>query len=715
MSRAIARAILDRPKTCGTFDLVEQHHDAFIWDDLGDELERWNALVGSTAGREDVQARYEDNGQPYFTYKGVTVKVPIQFERGDNTISVHALSQLVKADSDIRFYVETWGNSEFAYLPLPPADWAQLEAQYGKEAVAYRFLPLPPSLDDFWKEWATDKFMHDFADDPEDPSFRRDPQLLAYTRLERELQALITPAYPSLRVHSLSEEYKQTYGLILTLDTDAQCAALRRDQAALRRLKPVIEAFGRAEKLSFLGFRFVSRAAIVRNPEPKAFHMQARKWPLEMPQGWTGKPAPAAPPAAAARPAPATPPPNLTGWASFMAQSPKRRVIQVVAITVVMILTGVLKYNFPDAARDPWQLPQERATVAAPVLSVSKSIASPGAAAAKPVPPAAGAKQPAPNPIATARAMLAVPRTRSSMDYMNDHTEDFIWDDYGEEVQQWNSLVGAAAGLGDVQQRVEGGRDTYLSYKGVKVKVPLQFQRGDNTISVFTMAKLVQKDSEIRMCVDTWGNSEYAYLPLPPAAWAQLESEYGREAVAFRFLKLPATLDAFYAAASSDELAKRTYPDEPREPVGPSVALFTQLDHDIEAQLKPAYPSLQVGFFSVPLARTFELSFTTDTDAQREALRKDAGRLQELEPLIDKTAAATQLHLRGVQFVSRQTLGRDYGGDPVRGMAGIPAEMPAAWSRHFPPPPAAANPLLQIGSKPQTLGVMSVPGAPAPK
>jgi len=88
--------------------------------------------------------------------------------------------------------------------------------------------------------------------------------------------------------------------------------------------------------------------------------------------------------------------------------------------------------------------------------------------------------------------MLEVPRTRSSMDYMNDHTDDFIWDDYGEEVQQWNGLAGAAAGLEDVKQRVEDGGNTYLSYKGVTVKVPLQFQRGDNTISVFTMAKLVQ-------------------------------------------------------------------------------------------------------------------------------------------------------------------------------------------------------------------------------
>jgi len=97
-------------------------------------------------------------------------------------------------------------------------------------------------------------------------------------------------------------------------------------------------------------------------------------------------------------------------------------------------------------------------------------------------------------------------------------------------------------------------------------------------------------------------------------------------------------------------------------------------------------------------------------------LRKDAERLRGLEPLIDKTAAATQLYLRGAQFVSRETLGRDYGGDSVKGMSGIPATMPAAWGGHFAPPPApAANPLLQIGSKPQTLGVMSVPGAPAPK
>jgi len=151
-----------------------------------------------------------------------------------------------------------------------------------------------------------------------------------------------------------------------------------------------------------------------------------------------------------------------------------------------------------------------------------------------------------------ARAMLQFPPTKISWSIPQNRHGAFIWDEYGEEVSDWNAGPRRHAGLEEVHIRREGDDDFYFSYQGAAVRVPYRNERGDNLIAIHTLAGLVRKDSEFRFCLDSWHSSDVCFMVLPPRQWHELETEYGVEAVAFRFLKLDPDFATFCEAAFQD-------------------------------------------------------------------------------------------------------------------------------------------------------------------
>lgn len=151
MSLEAARAMLATPRGTSSWDyIIAGSESCFIWDAHGDEFEQWNRLAGPGAGLPAVESRVENGFTQFFSYRGHTVQVPHVEGPDDNAISIHTLSQLVKADSELRWCVDSRGNSNHAYLALPPADWLLLEQQFGKRIVDSRFAPLPADLEGFW-------------------------------------------------------------------------------------------------------------------------------------------------------------------------------------------------------------------------------------------------------------------------------------------------------------------------------------------------------------------------------------------------------------------------------------------------------------------------------------------------------------------------------------------------------------------------------------
>ncbi|MDB5976618.1 MAG: hypothetical protein JWR07_3378 [Nevskia sp.] len=145
--------MLGTPRGASSWDyIIAGNERQFIWDDHGTEVEQWNKLAGRGAGLGEVESHFEDGEVLFFTYGGRSVRVPHVDGPDDNAISIHMLSQLVKADSELRWCVDSRGNSDHAYLALAPADWRLLEKQFGQSTVSSRFMPLPESLEQFWAE-----------------------------------------------------------------------------------------------------------------------------------------------------------------------------------------------------------------------------------------------------------------------------------------------------------------------------------------------------------------------------------------------------------------------------------------------------------------------------------------------------------------------------------------------------------------------------------
>ena len=77
----------------------------------------------------------------------------------------------------------------------------------------------------------------------------------------------------------------------------------------------------------------------------------------------------------------------------------------------------------------------------------------------------------------------------------------------------------------------------YITYKGNRVKVPLEIGAGDRHITIVTLNEILKPDFEVRFCIDSNGADTLAFLPLACDVWRELEAEYGA-AVAKRFYKL---------------------------------------------------------------------------------------------------------------------------------------------------------------------------------
>ena len=150
-----------------------------------------------------------------------------------------------------------------------------------------------------------------------------------------------------------------------------------------------------------------------------------------------------------------------------------------------------------------------------------------------------------------AHAILALPDEvgGTAWDYMQDEPlphDCFLWVDMNEDtetiVERWNTLVADGDTLTFLRTNA-GNMDEMsetFAYGGKELDIPFAYERSDAMIAVVTLNQLVKNDAELRLCSASSGSSELAFLALSPAAWKQLESEFGCDAVTKRFRVLTA-------------------------------------------------------------------------------------------------------------------------------------------------------------------------------
>lgn len=141
---------------------------------------------------------------------------------------------------------------------------------------------------------------------------------------------------------------------------------------------------------------------------------------------------------------------------------------------------------------------------------------------------------------------------------------------------------------------------------------------------------------ELRCCVDSIGLT-LAFLALPPAGWQQLEGEFGKAAVAFRFLRLPGDIDAFLKSSAAAGPV-RVYTDGPVVPPAPPADPFESVMQFIEAVVTKAAASVESKVRVRPLRNkngALQLLVITSTIVTRDrlfqlpAFRKTLERLRE--------------------------------------------------------------------------------------
>jgi hypothetical protein len=152
-----ARAILSIPQGASSWDryiLQDQHNDEFLWTGDGEAVDRWNQLFAGKNGSGSVNFTVEGKKENfYLAYGGRKIQAPVKHDRDDDMVVIVTMNNLVKSVAEIRFCVDSYHSSDLAFLAMPPGEWAALEAEFGTEAVAYRFMPLPESMAKFWPRY----------------------------------------------------------------------------------------------------------------------------------------------------------------------------------------------------------------------------------------------------------------------------------------------------------------------------------------------------------------------------------------------------------------------------------------------------------------------------------------------------------------------------------------------------------------------------------
>lgn len=246
-----------------------------------------------------------------------------------------------------------------------------------------------------------------------------------------------------------------------------------------------------------------------------------------------------------------------------------------------------------------------------------------------------------------ARTILSVPKDENSIDHIFDNDACFIWDEYGDEVEQWNYIAGRITGLAEVIHNGDAD-DPHFSYKGTSVRVPVLYDRGDNLLAVHSLSQLVKADMELRLCIDTVGNSEHAFMPLAPSEWRKLEAEFGLDNVKFRFLAVAPDFEDFDAAAFCDENT-RVYGAAPPTEQEMLTAVFVDAVTALVSKSVSCEASGVVGEDNY-----VTVLIVTETDDERDRLHADETFRKAIAPLIDDLRAHG-LIIESIAFESRET------------------------------------------------------------
>jgi hypothetical protein len=163
-----------------------------------------------------------------------------------------------------------------------------------------------------------------------------------------------------------------------------------------------------------------------------------------------------------------------------------------------------------------------------------------------------------------AETICAGQAAEDAWEYMRAHSQSFIWSDDEDPVSTWNRLFGAS--LGNVAVKPIPNREGFiqLSFRDRIIDVQLKFNREDRFRELHGLARVARPESDLRLCRDSTHSSDVAFFAMTLAEWNGLESKFGADKVAARFLPMDSPFDEFLEAAFAA-------PDVPRGALAPDL------------------------------------------------------------------------------------------------------------------------------------------------
>jgi hypothetical protein len=220
-----------------------------------------------------------------------------------------------------------------------------------------------------------------------------------------------------------------------------------------------------------------------------------------------------------------------------------------------------------------------------------------------------------------AQAICASDSEEDAWDYIQANRESFFWTDDEQHVETLNRMRGIA-----VQDQWQADELRYI-YRGKSARVPLRQNRDDLLLFIHALGLLVREECEFRLCRDSLHSSDHAFLAMPPADWAALESSVERSGVDAHFVPLDPDFDVFLENATPPPSPPQSAPRSPppnRNYIlvcdGPGQLRHAELERLIRRYLEPG-----------PVEVTREQQTETrwvDRGALIKAIARDVGSLQ---------------------------------------------------------------------------------------
>jgi hypothetical protein len=153
----VVRKFLQTPREDASFWKLLRDPRAFLAVDYGmdtdETIAQWNTIThGSLA------VSYKESNIPQrpgfrltLTLRHKAIVVPMSATRDDSQIVAMSLSELVRPFIDMRYCIDSYGNSDLCYAPLEERDWHQLDVEFGQRRIAAHFAAIPATWPAFKK------------------------------------------------------------------------------------------------------------------------------------------------------------------------------------------------------------------------------------------------------------------------------------------------------------------------------------------------------------------------------------------------------------------------------------------------------------------------------------------------------------------------------------------------------------------------------------